>query len=224
MKRLAYAALAPVFHLFRRLEWRVRDAALRTRFGRVGSDFVFDPVSSRFVTPNSLSVGDDCFINAGAHISGDVELGNRVLLGPDVKLLSGQHLFSLPGHHPRFLRASHESPEHIARLVVEDDVWIGAAVVVVGGVTVGSGSVVGAGAVVSRDIPPYVVAVGVPAKPVRRIFDDSTLRKHLASVGLDAASAEALLLRRSQADVASLPLATPSHPPRVLYRGQWSET
>jgi galactoside O-acetyltransferase len=51
--------------------------------------------------------------------------------------------------------------------VIEDDVWLGAGVVVVDGVRIGQGSVIGAGAVVSQDIPPYSIAVGSPAKPMK---------------------------------------------------------
>jgi acetyltransferase-like isoleucine patch superfamily enzyme len=51
--------------------------------------------------------------------------------------------------------------------VIEDDVWIGAGVTVVDGVTIGRGSVIGAGAVVTNDIPPYSIAVGTPAKPIK---------------------------------------------------------
>jgi galactoside O-acetyltransferase len=219
--RAFHLVLARLFRLFDGLEWRARETALRARFGRVGRDFVFDPVSSRFVTPELLHVGDECFINAGAHVSGDVRIGDRVMIGPDVKLLSGRHLFNLPGRQPRYLRASAENPEQLDTLRVEDDVWIGAGSIVVGGVTVGQGSVLGAGSVASRDVPPFVVAVGVPARPVRRIFDDATLREHLARVGVPAEAAEALIARRGGAGVTGLPLAVSAPPERVLYRGAW---
>jgi len=52
--------------------------------------------------------------------------------------------------------------------VIDDDVWLGAGVIVLNGVTIGRGAVIGAGAVVTKDVPPYSVAVGVPAVVVRR--------------------------------------------------------
>jgi acetyltransferase-like isoleucine patch superfamily enzyme len=63
--------------------------------------------------------------------------------------------------------------------VIEDDVWLGAGVTVVDGVTIGKGSIIGAGAVVTSDIPPYSIAVGIPAKPVRdrRDLDDNQQTK-----------------------------------------------
>jgi acetyltransferase-like isoleucine patch superfamily enzyme len=56
-------------------------------------------------------------------------------------------------------------------VVIEDDVWLGAGVVVIDGVRIGTGSIIGAGSVVTKDIPEYSVAVGAPAKVVRGRFD-----------------------------------------------------
>lgn len=65
-------------------------------------------------------------------------------------------------------------------VVVEEDVWIGARVMLMPGVTVGRGSTVGAGAVVTRDIPPYCVAGGVPAKFIKFYWDIDTILEHEA--------------------------------------------
>ena len=60
----------------------------------------------------------------------------------------------------------------VHRLLLEENVWLGANVTVVGGVTIGSGSVIGAGSVVTKDIPAGVIAAGVPCKIIREITDD----------------------------------------------------
>lgn len=60
-------------------------------------------------------------------------------------------------------------------ITIEDDVWIGSNVVILSGVKIGRGSVIGAGAVVVNDVPPYSVAVGNPARIVKKRFDDETI-------------------------------------------------
>jgi acetyltransferase-like isoleucine patch superfamily enzyme len=55
-----------------------------------------------------------------------------------------------------------------APIVIEDDVWVGFQAVILPGVTIGHGSIVGAGAVVTKDVEPYTVVVGIPARPLKR--------------------------------------------------------
>jgi maltose O-acetyltransferase len=61
-----------------------------------------------------------------------------------------------------------DQPTFLAKIVIEDDVWVGANSTILPGVKVGRGSVIGAGSVVNRDIPEYSFAAGVPAKVIRR--------------------------------------------------------
>lgn len=99
------------------------------------------------------SFGEKVFINQGCFFLdlGGITIGDRVLIGPRVTLSTAGH----PVHpDERFDFLTH------APIVIEDDVWIGAAATVTPGVTIGRGSVVGAGAVVARDVPPMSVVTG----------------------------------------------------------------
>ena len=61
-------------------------------------------------------------------------------------------------------------------IVLGNDVWVGYEAVIMSGVTIGNGAIIGTRAVVTKDVPPYTIVGGVPAKPIRKRFDDKTIR------------------------------------------------
>ncbi len=65
-------------------------------------------------------------------------------------------------------------------IVIGNDVWIGYEAIVMAGVTIGDGAIIGTRAVVTKDVPPYTIVGGVPAKPIRKRFDDETIKRLLA--------------------------------------------
>lgn len=65
-------------------------------------------------------------------------------------------------------------------IVIGNDVWIGYDAVIMSGVKIGDGAIIGTRAVVTKDVPPYTIVGGVPAKPIRKRFDDETIEKLLA--------------------------------------------
>lgn len=62
-------------------------------------------------------------------------------------------------------------------IVIGNDVWIGYEAVILSGVTIGNGAIIGTRAVVTKDVPPYTIVGGIPAKPIRKRFDDETIEK-----------------------------------------------
>ena len=92
---------------------------------------------------------------------GEVVIGHRVAIGPRVTLVTASS--------PNESRLRHIVGMQKGRIVIEDDAWIGAGAIILPGVTVGAMSIVGAGAVVTESIPSRTMAVGVPAKVVRKI-------------------------------------------------------
>lgn len=109
----------------------------------------------------SLELGEDVVLNYGVSIGamGRVRLGNRVRMGPYAMIIDTEF-------HAVYDRAKRPEPRPV---VVEDDVWIGAKASVLPGVTIGRGSIIGVGSVVAADVPPFTVAVGVPARPTRKL-------------------------------------------------------
>jgi maltose O-acetyltransferase len=109
-----------------------------------------------------LKLGDYAQIGANARIGPEVTIGRDVLMGPDVVLMTTAHAFEecdIP------IRLQGALP--IRPITVEDDVWIGTRVVVLPGVTIGKGAVIGANSLVTKNIPPYTIWGGVPARFIR---------------------------------------------------------
>jgi acetyltransferase-like isoleucine patch superfamily enzyme len=135
---------------------------------RLGSNSLID-YKTYFRYPSKISIGDNVAINRGCEFytsflvkGGEITLGNNVVLSPNVRIYA-------IGHDPKTERL-----EGVAGpVVIEDDVWIAANSVLLPNVRVGRGSVVGAGSVVTKDIPPNSIAVGIPAKVIKkRVFRD----------------------------------------------------
>lgn len=115
-----------------------------------------------------------------------ITIGAFCSIGPDV-LIFGQadHPTTLASTFPfraKLLRPEAENTDAVTRggVAIGNDVWIGARAIILSGVTVGDGAVIGAGAVVPRDVPPYAVVAGNPARIVRYRFDDNAISSLLA--------------------------------------------
>lgn len=112
--------------------------------------------------PSCVELGDHSGIGVRALISGKVIIGKDVMMGPDVCIYAQNHAFDrtdIPMNRQGFAT---EKP-----VVIGDDVWIGARVIILPGVHIGTGAVVGAGAVVTKDVPDYAVVGGNPARILR---------------------------------------------------------
>ncbi|GAA2227994.1 sugar O-acetyltransferase [Herbiconiux moechotypicola] len=141
-----------------------RRALLEAIFGSVGARTVLTPPFHAGFGSNT-HLGDDFFGNANLSFVDDVEIriGDGVMIAPNVTLTTTGHPVH-PARRVDFARFSEP-------ITIEDRVWIGSNAVVLPGVRIGYGSVIGAGSVVSRDVPPMVVAVGVPCRVVREITE-----------------------------------------------------
>ncbi len=110
-----------------------------------------------------VSMGAYCFVNWGAVFldTAPITLGDSVQLGPGVQLLTAAHPLDADER-----RAGWQQGHPV---VIGDDAWLGGGVIVLPGVTIGAAAVIGAGSVVTRDVPPGVLALGNPARVVRKI-------------------------------------------------------
>ncbi|MBU2609716.1 MAG: acyltransferase [Chloroflexi bacterium] len=121
--------------------------------------------------PNAgIKIGRDSLIGEYSVIRGQggVTIGDRVYTSPFTQIIAVNHVFDDPK------RSFVEQGITAEGIVIEDDVWLGASVVVTDGVHIGRGAVVAAGAVVTEDVPQHTVVGGVPARVIREIDGQAT--------------------------------------------------
>jgi acetyltransferase-like isoleucine patch superfamily enzyme len=153
-------------------------------------------IAGHALVRGDVELGAHCTVNSYAMISGKVRCGDGVRIASHVSLVGFNHGYDDPD--VPIWRQKHES----RGIVIEDDVWVGANVVVVDGVTIGRGAVIAAGAVVSKDVPAMAIVGGVPAKVLRyrgRGRRDG-IREQLKALGDRAAGQYQDLLKANRVD------------------------
>ncbi|HET7716050.1 MAG TPA: sugar O-acetyltransferase [Bauldia sp.] len=149
-----------------------RAAILKSLFGRFGRSWIESPFSVDYGV--HVEIGDFSYANMNCIFldSAPIVIGDRVLLGPGVQLITATHPveprartidYAADPAFP-FRAVSYARP-----IAIGNDVWIGAGAIVLPGVTIGAGTTIGAGSVVTRSVPANVVAVGNPARVIRRL-------------------------------------------------------
>ena len=144
---------------------RVRESILRDILGGMGENVNFEP-DFRCEFGSNIFIGNNFFANFDCVIldCNRIVIGNNVLFGPRVGLYAGNHAI-----HPedRVAGGCYSKP-----ITIGDNVWVGAGVHIMGGVTIGRNSIIGAGSGVTKDIPENVIAAGVPCRMIRKITEE----------------------------------------------------
>jgi acetyltransferase-like isoleucine patch superfamily enzyme len=145
----------PFFHYF-------RFGVVKLFAPEIKSTMIADGVAIYF--PWNIRMKKKSTLNQGVILNGygGIEIGEGVRIASNVAVNSVDHRFDDPDE---FI---YKQGFVCSKIVIEDDVWIGANACIHKGVTIGKGSVIGGGSVVTKDIPPYSVAVGVPAKVIKK--------------------------------------------------------
>lgn len=144
-----------------------------------GSNVYLRPTSSDLKGLWNLSIGDYTSVPKGSvfYCTGaSLTIGNKVIFGPHPTIITGDHRIDVIG---KYIIDSHEKlPENDVPVIIEDDVWTGANITILKGVTIGRGSVIAAGAVVNKSCPPYSIIGGVPAKILKFRFTIDEVIEH----------------------------------------------
>lgn len=124
-------------------------------------------------------------------------IGKFCSIGPNIRVVIGEHPLDFATTHPCFYLPSAKQKiktifteetlfndtkemEYLGKkysVIIENDVWIGANVTILEGVKIGNGAIIGANSLVTKDIPPYAIAYGTPAKVVKYRFDANTIKR-----------------------------------------------
>ena len=115
-----------------------------------------------FGSGQGISMGDNSGLGINCRVRGPLTIGNDVMMGPDVVIMTNSHNFG------RIDMPMNAQGNAIPRKVtIGNDVWIGTRVIILPGVTIGNGAIIGAGAVVTKDVPDMAIVGGCPAKIIR---------------------------------------------------------
>lgn len=109
-----------------------------------------------------MSLGDNSGIGVNATISPYVTIGSNVMMGPECMIYTQNHSFA-----NRQVPMIQQGHGEFKPVVIGNDVWIGGRVIILPGVHIGDGAVIGAGSVVTKDVPPYAIVGGNPAKVIK---------------------------------------------------------
>lgn len=110
-----------------------------------------------------IELGDNSGIGRNAELECGITIGDNVMMGPCVKMYVQNHNFSRTD-----IPMNQQGDSPVRPIVVGNDVWIGANVIILPGVSIGAGCVIGAGSVVTKSVPEYSVVAGNPAKIIKK--------------------------------------------------------
>lgn len=133
--------------------------------------------------PNQMNIGENVYIGKYCSLETDIEIGNDVLVGNNVGLIGKyDHDFRCIGKSVKDSPWIGDSDYHFKgkglKIVIENDVWIGYGTIVVSGVHIGHGAIVAAGSVVLKDVQPYSIVAGNPAKEISKRFTIEQIKEH----------------------------------------------
>jgi len=127
------------------------------------------------VTDHATSIGSYCYIGRYCYLT-KVSIGNYCSIANNVSIGQGQHALDDVSTSSLFYGNSYEDLTK-EDCVIGNDVWIGVDSIILRGVEIGNGAVVGANSVVTKNVPPFAIVVGSPAKIIKYRFDDAKIQR-----------------------------------------------
>jgi acetyltransferase-like isoleucine patch superfamily enzyme len=152
---------------------KLRSSYYRIKYGlnNVHTDIYFGGPSQ---ISGDLKTEHDVYIGAGCQIYPKVSIGAYSMLANNVCIIGGDHKYNFAG-----VPIMYSGRAELKATTIERDCWIGASSIIMCGVTIGEGSIVAAGSVVVKDVEPYSIYGGIPARKIRpRFATEEEIAKH----------------------------------------------
>lgn len=143
---------------------------IKYRFSNVERSFYLagnGTISSDLVADKFAYIGPNC------NIPPNVTIGKYTMLAPNVSILGGDHIFDNPSA-PIIFSGRPTMP----KTVIGEDCWIGANALIMAGVTIGNGAIIASGSVLTKNVPPYAIWGGNPAKYIKMRFNGEEVQQH----------------------------------------------
>ncbi len=137
----------------------------------VGGTFPLNSLRRRALRAAGYDIGADVYVGTGLHVTDDLASPLEAGLRVGDRASVAQRVIVIASSYPNDSELRWHVGVRSAVVEIDHDAWIGAAAILLPGVTVGHHAVVGAGAVVTRDVEPWTVVAGNPARPIRRLGD-----------------------------------------------------
>ena len=149
-------------------------------FAHCGRNVIFHPSNSSFTYKN-ITIEENVFIGDNARFwctRSQIIIHHHVVFAPNVSIIAGNHSSHIIGKFITDYTDIDKRPEDDLPVEIDSDTWIGTNVTILNGVHISRGCIVAAGAVVTKDVPPYAVVGGVPAKVLKFRFNIEQIIAH----------------------------------------------
>lgn len=175
---MLYVKIGEFSNILRRIYRKSLEKYYLTLFDKVGVNCSIGSITfchfKNVQLGNNVALGyNTLFLTSNAKII----INDNVMFGPNVSIITGDHRIDVIGKNMRDV--INKIPENDQDVIIEEDVWVGSGVTILKGITIGKGSVIAAGSIVIKNVPPYSIVGGNPAKMIKQRFSEIQLKEHI---------------------------------------------